>query len=889
MNEPPIPIPERERQAKEEIGKTVISPGQKWFLTLGFLLIILSVPGLQILRDRMATGEPIRKGQVFEILPEVAASLSKAPSVGLFAANRLLLRDIDRYEHALDDASVLKRLLLKPAQALLTEYLRTGSEKVYTGVNGWLFYRQAVEHLFGAPFLDPRRMEARRRSANVWERPPQPDPRIALAEFIGQLSRRGITLVLVAVPGKAAIQPEQFVGRPIPLGDDAAIRNPSTKDVFAFAAEQGALVFDAAQSLREYVRQADRPAFLKTDTHWTPDAMERVARDLAAFVKSRIDLPESRGSSGTLQAATCKAHGDLVRMLGLPDDQRMYLPESVTIRRVRQPDGSDWTPDSLSPVLLLGDSFGNIYSDPMLGWGASAGLAEHLSAQLGFPIDRICRNDDGAYATRAELASELRLGNDRLRGKRLVIWEFAEREFSFGDWRSIPLTTGSSVDGQASPVAPLTVLATLSGMGTCPKPGSTPYRDHLTWLSLTDFPEQAGLTPPVLAYIRTLEDGKATTAATLRTGQKYRFLLQPWTDVKGNLGRIQREDPDADELVFLTPMFARLADDTTSSANAVLQYRDLCAQLAGKGGEMTVRGIDGWLFHRTELEQAAGGPFWGEAALKAGAADRKPEQADPLSAIIAYAQACREQGIHLLVVPVPGKSAVYPDKLANGQGDPGETRRDEVHKAFCDRLASKGVPVIDLVPEFLLERRKAGDPLFCRQDTHTSPRGIQIMARAIAQRIRKEGWLKDRPVHAYKMEDQVVTFRGDLRVNVDFDAMPDETLTASIVGDPDSGGPVQADPDSPVLLLSDSHGLIYSSGGDMHATGAGLPEHLAAELGFPVEVIAVRGSAARPARINLFRKIASTPGYIEKKKVIVWCFTVRELTASSWGEIPLRR
>ena len=41
-------------------------------------------------------------------------------------------------------------------------------------------------------------------------------------------------------------------------------------------------------------------------------------------------------------------------------------------------------------------------------------------------------------------------------------------------------------------------------------------------------------------------------------------------------------------------------------------------------------------------------------------------------------------------------------------------------------------------------------------------------------------------------------------------------------------------PLGPVILLADSHGLIFSAGGDMHTTGAGLGEQLAHELGIPV-------------------------------------------------------
>ncbi len=85
-------------------------------------------------------------------------------------------------------------------------------------------------------------------------------------------------------------------------------------------------------------------------------------------------------------------------------------------------------------MLVLGDSFSNIYSLGSMGWGESAGFAEHVSYALGRAVDRIVQNDDGAYATREQLQ---RGGPERLAAKRVVIWQFAARELASGDWKVI--------------------------------------------------------------------------------------------------------------------------------------------------------------------------------------------------------------------------------------------------------------------------------------------------------------------------------------------------------------------------------------------------------------------------------------------------------------------
>jgi alginate O-acetyltransferase complex protein AlgJ len=121
-------------------------------------------------------------------------------------------------------------------------------------------------------------------------------------------------------------------------------------------------------------------------------------------------------------------------MLDLPDTAPLIRPQTVWLRRVLQADGQLWRSSRDADVLLLGDSFANIYSLESMGWGTSAGLAEHLSLALRRPLDRLVQNDEGAFAPRAMLQRE----PGRLQGKRVVIYQFAVREFAAGDWKVLP-------------------------------------------------------------------------------------------------------------------------------------------------------------------------------------------------------------------------------------------------------------------------------------------------------------------------------------------------------------------------------------------------------------------------------------------------------------------
>ncbi|HOS43564.1 MAG TPA: hypothetical protein PK794_07745, partial [Armatimonadota bacterium] len=119
-------------------------------------------------------------------------------------------------------------------------------------------------------------------------------------------------------------------------------------------------------------------------------------------------------------------------------------------------------------------------------------------------------------------------------------------------------------------------------------------------------------------------------------------------------------------------------------------------------------------------------------------------------------------------------------------------------------------------------------------------------------------------------------------------ALPKEKLPIQIVQERTKEGlaPLKPWRESPVLLLGDSHTLVFHAGEDMLASGAGLADHLALQLGFPVDVVGVRGSGATPSRISLLRRGDNLAG----KKVVIWCFSIREFTeGQGWRLVPVIR
>jgi hypothetical protein len=951
---PPTKRLTREQVAELEIGHTDLSSTQARVLVVGFLLILAVIPIARQLAAFTDYG-----GVGWSILAEASGeSLATARQGGLLQANRTLLQGMNRFESQLDERSHLQALLLPPTQALFTGFLNTGNEEVYTGLDGWLFYRPGIDHLIGPGFLEPKQLQARRQSGNEWETPPQPDPVVAILDFAAQLAERGIDLVVVPVPAKASIHPEKFTARyqadvaPIHNasygqcmaelqdpklfldtrldGYHGIMRNPANRAIYEAALKRLVTtcegreadlvtVFDPSGLLASRARETGEPQFLSTDTHWTARAMELVAQRLAESIPGPLALPERRRAKTTLVAGSASQPGDLVAMLRLPPASTRYRSVPQSLQVVTSED-KPWRPDPEADILLLGDSFSNIYSDSSLKWGESAGFAEHLSQALDRPIDAIRQNGGGANAARAELANELRRANDRLAGKKLVIWQFAARELSAGDWRLLSMKVGKrtrrtqSLEGTTRQVSGI-----VKAMAPLPRPGHTPYKDHIVWVHLTDITGDAALAGgSALVYMRSMRDGKLTEVTRLRKGRRAQLSLRGWEDVKTQYGRIRREEPTDDDLILEEPLWGELGEapaDVTERASAtpvaqpeatptarqsgtppalppeeLRQIRSSFGKLAASAdGLMTVAGRNGWYFHSAELRQMALGQFWGKAALHIQP-PRDARLADPLAAILAYHEECKRNGIELIVLPIPAKSVIYPEHLL----DPtvcktAEPRIDTAHQAFYDELRESGVDVLDLVPLFLAHRADAEGPVYCKQDTHYSPRACVLIAEEIAKQLKDRDWLTAMDRRDYGTRAETITITGDLCRELKTRRPPKEKLAIRRVGEGRDLTPIKPDDTSPVLLLSDSHGLVFHAGNEMHARGAGLPDQLAKELGFPVDLLAVMGSAARPARVSLFRRIRRDPGYLKRKKVIIWCFTVREFTNSSWGVIPLKK
>ena len=423
------PRPTREEQAHLEIGQTAITPGVSRALVVGFLALCCAIPLFELSHVARKDEAALVPWQRLQQIPSDAAARSEGRTGAwprLVAGNRAVLEGLHDFEDALEDEARIGQLLRPRAQLLLSSALGAGNEQAYLGrERDWLFYRRDVDSVTSRGLLDPEVLERRRRSGDEWTAPPQPDPRPAIVRFNQELASQGITLILVPTPVKPSVQPAQLARSFAPAAGPAV--NADYDRLITEIRQAGVRVVDPLDYLYG-AASVGTSQYLATDTHWRPEAAETIAQIVADEIGP--SLPDERRYVSRPTDVT--ARGDIFSMLDLPEEQALIGTETVTIRQVVDADGTPWRSSPDAQVLVLGDSFSNIYSLASMGWGTGAGFVEHLSLALQQPVDRIVQNDAGAYATRELLE---RAGAERLKGKKFVVWQFATRELVLGDWR----------------------------------------------------------------------------------------------------------------------------------------------------------------------------------------------------------------------------------------------------------------------------------------------------------------------------------------------------------------------------------------------------------------------------------------------------------------------
>lgn len=550
----------REELAALEVGHTKVSRSLAKSIVFCFILLIVSVPVLQEILGSKNQGQQslLSSLQVLVRGQNRPNSESLKFPYSLMQKNNELLERMDVFEKQLEEESFLRAQLLAPGQRLLLA-MGYGNEKVYPGKSHWLFYRPDMDYLMGPGFLDPHQLQKRRDGGKVWEKSLQPDPVQTILHFQSKLAERGIRLILVPTPIKASLHPEFFSS----ATDCRPLQNKSWTEFIDKMEQSGVVVFDPAPIIAEYQQQKKAPVYLETDTHWNPEAMEKVAGKLADLIETSVSLSSDKGIQLKQQEKNVRNRGDIDNMLRIPGEWELYAEEEVLLQQIVTHGDELWQSDPDAEILLLGDSFSNIYSLAGMGWGEGAGFGEQLSFHLQKQVDVILQNDAGAFATRELLAKELGRGRDRLSGKKVLVWQFASRELASGDWRAIPMELGESLESDfytPQPGEKRDVTAVVASISRSPVPGSVPYKDNILTLHLVDI--QDNVTGEkygqALVYGWGMQENKLAPLAKARAGQQIEITLVDWDTVQGDYSSYRRSTLDDEMLELELPVWGEI-------------------------------------------------------------------------------------------------------------------------------------------------------------------------------------------------------------------------------------------------------------------------------------------------------------------------------------------
>jgi hypothetical protein len=370
-------------------------------IVTAIFLAVITAPGLIQTGSELWDGEPPRALDVF-LQPPTA-------------------RNLHAYEQSLEETSLVVKQLRPWMQYLQWKFLANAGEKAVVGRHGWLFYRPSVR------FVIERRTAAPESDST--------DPLPAIRSFRDQLQARRIRLLLVPVPGKESIYPGMLARR---AEDAGVVVCEQTRRLLDQLGRYGIEYVDLFEAFRrakqEESRSDPRRLYLAQDSHWSPEG----ARVAAGAVARRVldgGTVNRRDHAYLERAVPVRRHGDLVQMLQVQQIERELEPEHLTCLQVVQSDtGTPYRDAPESEVLILGDSFLRIYEQDEPG---AAGFIAHVARELGQPLTSVVNDGGASTLVRQELAHRPTL----LMNKRLVIWEFADRDIRYGTegWQIVPL------------------------------------------------------------------------------------------------------------------------------------------------------------------------------------------------------------------------------------------------------------------------------------------------------------------------------------------------------------------------------------------------------------------------------------------------------------------
>jgi hypothetical protein len=314
------------------------------------------------------------------------------------------------FEKDLEDRSIFAQSARPWIQYWRFIAFRDAGEKVLFGRDGWLFYRPDVRYLVDSPPVE------------------EEDPFEAVRDFRDQLAARGIHLIVIPMPGKPSLYGNMLTRR---IKASQEVSSPTTTLLERLRVSG----IETVNLFHLFEEVSAVPYYLARDTHWSPQAAERAAAAVAARLRELGWIADG-STAYDARPVEVNRSSDIARMTRVPLIEAAFPAERVVSHQVfEQSSGAKYRDDPMSPVLVLGDSFLRIYQTDA---PTSAGFIAHLARELRQPVASVVNDGGASTLVRQELARRPQL----LAGKKVVIWEFVERDIRFGTegWKRVPLS-----------------------------------------------------------------------------------------------------------------------------------------------------------------------------------------------------------------------------------------------------------------------------------------------------------------------------------------------------------------------------------------------------------------------------------------------------------------
>ncbi|NLH40783.1 MAG: hypothetical protein GX448_03000 [Planctomycetes bacterium] len=364
-------------------------------LIAAFLMMVGVVAPSQVICD-------LRKGDS----PQILELLRRKPTQA----------NLRRLESSLESGCTAAQAVRPWMQAARFVLLRDTGDKALLGRDGWFFYRPAVQYL-----IEPA--------------PSTQEVLNAVLAFRDDLAKRGVKLLVMPAPNKASVYPGMLAARAARV----ETVNAGTRDVLAELKAAGVEVLDLFELYHQATEKAGTPpCYLAQDSHWSPEGM-KLAAEAAARRLLEAGWVQKGSARYEAKSMPVERYGDVLKMIRVPQVERLFEPQRMDCEQVIDAGtGKPYADDPNSPILVLGDSFLRIYErdEP-----TSGGFVAHLAKELGFGLTSVISDGGASTLVRQQLARKPSL----LEGKKVVLWEFVERDIRFGTegWQVVPIPGGS--------------------------------------------------------------------------------------------------------------------------------------------------------------------------------------------------------------------------------------------------------------------------------------------------------------------------------------------------------------------------------------------------------------------------------------------------------------